>query len=68
MRQECVLSTKNIEIIVFTTFHYEHLISFDIELSLKFLLQLHKILILKYLDVELSEHLVWVVRVRASYL
>ena len=68
VRQEGVLTTKNIEIVVLATFHYEYLICFDIELFLEFLLQLHERLIIMNLNVELSDHLVWVVRVRASHL
>ena len=63
MRQEVVLASKDIEVVAFTALENQYLVCFDIKLPLELILHAPESAIIHDLDVELSEHTVWVVRI-----
>ena len=63
MRQEVVLASKDIEVVAFTALENQYFVSFNIKLPLELILHAPESAIIHDLDVELSEHAVWVVRI-----
>ena len=63
MRQEVVLASKDIEVVTFTALENQYFVCFNIKLLLELLFHAPKSTIIHDLDVELSEHTVWVVRI-----
>ena len=58
-----MLASKDVEVVTFAALENQYFICFNIELLLELILHAPESAIIHDLDVELSEHTVWVVRV-----
>ena len=67
VREEGMLATKHIEVIVLATLHHEDFVCLYLKLLLKLGLQSHVVVIIEHLDVEFCKHVIRVVRVATAW-